>query len=195
MNGINEKKLPSDIALVGELSLLFGPSGFEHEVAEFIEEKISPVCDSFVHDKMGNLICLIRCGNRNAEERTRVMLSAHMDEVGVMITEICDDGLLRFDTVGGINVSVLEGRKMTLGNENGTLSGLVASKAIHHIERSDRDKANKIEKLYIDIGASNREEAEKHLSVGDFGTFDSEFYPILSSRALPFIYSSFSPKR
>ena len=176
MNNIQSKTLQKDMELVRELALLFGPSGFEGAVADHIEEKIKGICDSYVRDKMGNLIALIRCGGADAEDRERIMLSAHMDEVGVMITEICDDGLLRFDTVGGINVSVLEGRCVTVGDERGLVSGLVASKAIHHIEPKDRACANKINKLYIDIGARDREEAEKYVSVGSVGVFRSEFY-------------------
>ena len=159
-----------------ELCNLFGPSGYEGEVADYIEDKIKNSCDRYVRDRMSNLICLIRTGNLISEDRQRIMISAHMDEVGVMITEICDDGLLRFDTVGGINVSVLEGRKLTLSSEKEKLCGLVMSKAIHHIDRKDRDKANKIEKLYIDIGAKSKDEASEKVSIGDFGTFDSEFY-------------------
>ena len=165
-----------DIATLKELTALFGPSGFECEVAEYIEKKLNGICHSYVKDKMGNLIALIRTGDPNASDRTRLMLSAHMDEVGVMVTEVCDDGLLRFDTVGGINVSVLEGRKVTMANEDGRLSGLVMSKAIHHVKREDRKKANAIEKLYIDIGARTKEEAEGLAPVGTFGVFDSEFY-------------------
>lgn len=176
MNEQNRTELPRDIARVKELSLLFGPSGFETEVADFIEKEIKNICDSYVRDRMGNIIALIRTGDTSAEERQRVMLSAHMDEVGFMITEIEKDGLLRFDTVGGINVSVLEGRCVSVGDERGLVSGLVASKAIHHVERADRGKANKINKLYIDIGAKSKEEAEKYVSVGSMGTFRSEFY-------------------
>ena len=168
--------LPLDIERVRELSLLFGPTGFEGGVADYIEEKIKNVCDSYCRDCMGNLLCLIKTGDTAAEGRQRIMLSAHMDEVGFMVTEICDDGLLRFDTLGGINVSVLEGRCVEVGDERGTVSGLVSSKAVHHIDRADRNKANKIEKLYIDIGATDKEEAEKHVSVGSVGTFRSEFY-------------------
>ncbi len=168
--------MKKDIELIRELSSLFAPSGFEYEAADFIEKKIENICDSFVRDRMGNVIALIRCGEPSAQQRQSIMLSAHMDEVGVMITEICDDGLLRFDTVGGIDVSVLEGRCLTLGDEHGRNSALVASKAIHHIERADRTKANKMTDLYIDIGATDRKEAEAVISVGSFGTFRSEFY-------------------
>ena len=176
MSNIKTAVIPKDIERLRALSLLFGPSGFEGAVADFIEKEIKGICDSYVRDRMGNIIALIRTGDPNAEDRQRVMVSAHMDEVGFMITEICDDGLLRFDTVGGINVSVLEGRCVTVGDERGLVEGLVASKAIHHIDRADRNKPNKIDKLYIDIGASDREEAEKYVSVGSFGTFRSEFY-------------------
>lgn len=176
MTDMNNMALPKDIERLRALSLLFGPSGFEGDVADLIEEQIKNICDSFVRDRMGNIIALIRTGDVDAEDRERIMVSAHMDEVGFMITEICDDGLLRFDTVGGINVSVLEGRCVTVGDERGFVDGLVASKAIHHIERADRSKPNKIDKLYIDIGASDKEEAEKYVSVGSFGTFRSEFY-------------------
>ncbi len=159
------------------LSLLFGPSGYEHEVAEYVTGRIGGICHDCVTDKMGNVIALIHCGSGN-EAPMKIMLSAHMDEVGVMVTEVCEDGLLRFDTVGGINVSVLEGRKMTLLGKEGKLCGLVMSKAIHHIDRADRKKANKIEELYIDIDTFSKEEAEKYVSVGTLGTFDSEFYTL-----------------
>ena len=159
-----------------ELSLAFGPSGLECEVADLIEGKISHICDSFVRDKMGNLIALIRTGDKSAESRIKVMLSAHMDEVGVMITEICDDGLLRFDTVGSIDISVLEGRKMTLLGKGKKYEAMVMSKAIHHIPRKDEKKAGKIEKLYIDFGARSKQEAESLVDIGDVAVFNSEFY-------------------
>ena len=165
-----------ELNLIEELCLAFGPTGCEGEVAALIEKRIAPVCDSFCRDRMGNVIALIRTGDLAAADRRRVMLSAHMDEVGVMVTEICEDGLLRFDTVGGIHASVLEGRKVTLGDEINRVAGVIASKAIHHKKKSDRNKLTPISKLYIDIGATDREEAEKYLSVGSFGTFDSEFY-------------------
>ena len=166
----------NDLTLLRELSLLFGPSGCESEVADAIERALPALCDSFTRDRMGNLTALIRTGDLSSENRRRVMISAHMDEVGVMVSEICEDGLLRFDTVGGIDVSVLEGRKVILGDENRRISGLVASKAIHHKEKKDRNKPTPISKLFIDIGAKDRAEAEQVLSVGSVGVFDSEFY-------------------
>ena len=163
-----------DLTLLRELSLLFGPSGCEGEVADAIERALPALCDSYTRDRMGNLIALIRTGDLAAENRRRVMISAHMDEVGIMVTELCEDGYLRFDTVGGIDISVLEGRKVILGNQR--ISGVIASKAIHHKEKKDRNKPTPMNKLFIDIGAKSRDEAEEYVSVGSFGVFDSEFY-------------------
>ncbi|MBO5939540.1 MAG: M20/M25/M40 family metallo-hydrolase [Clostridia bacterium] len=170
------KRYDKDLTLLRELSLLFGPSGCEGEVADTIERALPSLCDSYTRDRMGNLIALIRTGDPEKKQRRKVMISAHMDEVGVMVSELCEDGLLRFDTVGGIDVSVLEGRKITLEGACGKISGVIASKAIHHKERKDRNKPTPMAKLFIDIGARDRAEAEGYVSVGSFGTFDSEFY-------------------
>ena len=170
------KNYDPDLTLLGELSLLFGPSGCEDEVADAIERGLPSLCDSFCRDRMGNLIALIRTGDHHAAERRRVMISAHMDEVGVMVGEICEDGFLRFDTIGGIDVSVLEGRKVILGDAKNRICGLIASKAIHHKEKKERNKPTPISKLFIDIGAKDRAEAERYLSVGSVGVFDSDFY-------------------
>lgn len=170
------KQNETDIALIEELSLLFGPSGCEGEVADWLTRRLAGRCDGLTRDRMGNVIARIRTGDAAASDRRRVMLSAHMDEVGVMLTEICEDGLLRFDTVGGILSSVLEGRKVTLGDESNRLSGVIASKAIHHKKKSERNDAAPVDQMYIDVGAESREEAERYVSVGDFGVFDSEFY-------------------
>ena len=165
-----------EIEQLRTLSNLFGPAGCESAVADWIELQLPSICDDFCRDRMGNVIALIRTGNVNASRRRRVMISAHMDEVGVMITEVCEDGLLRFDTVGGIHESVLEGRRVTVGDEARRVNGVIMSKAIHHKKKEDRNKITPISKMYIDIGARDREEAEKFISVGSFGTFDSEFY-------------------
>lgn len=165
-----------EIEQIRQLSNLFGPTGCESAVADWIESKLPTICDDFCRDRMGNVIALIRSGNAEASHRRRVMISAHMDEVGMMITEVCEDGLLRFDTVGGIHESVLEGRRVTVGDEKNRVNGVIMSKAIHHKKKEDRNKPTPISKLYIDIGARDREEAERFVSVGSFGTFDSECY-------------------
>ena len=173
-----------EIELISALSMLFGPTGAEGDVADCIEKMLPELCDSFCRDRMGNVIALVRTGDKTRADRRRIMLSAHMDEVGIMISEICDDGLCRFDTVGGINVSVLEGRKVTLKGKCGYVTGVVASKAIHHKKRSERNKPTPKDKLYIDIGARDREDALTHVGIGTLGTFESEFYTFGKDGAL-----------
>lgn len=158
--------------LIRELCLLFGPSGCEDEVAEFIKGQISGVCDSLYSDRLGNLIALLGSGESS---RRKLMISAHMDEVGFMVTDIDGDGYIRFDTIGGIDESVLSGKHVTLGDEASRVNGVIASKAIHHKKRSERLDITPVTSMYIDVGLSSRDDVLKYLNVGSYGTFDSEF--------------------
>ena len=99
-----------------------------------------------------------------------------MDEVGFMVDSITSEGMLTFGCVGGIDPSVLAGRKVFVGNEEKLYRGVICSKAIHHKDKDERKKARGADKLYIDIGFDSKERAEEHISIGDLGTFDSEFY-------------------
>ncbi len=160
--------------LLRELCEAFGPTGCEEEVAARILAYAEPLSDTILRDSFGNLLCLCRFGS--GEGRPRVMISAHMDEVGMMITEIGEDGLLHFENVGGIHGSVLEGRRVTVKHEACHLPGVIASKAIHQRKKKERDQVAKAEDLYMDLGVTVKEDAEALVSVGDFATFDSETY-------------------
>lgn len=161
------------IELIRALSLEFGPSGCEDRVRNAIRARVEKYADSLTVDRLGNLICKMSFGDRSSP--CRIMICAHMDEVGFMIDGIRSDGMLTFGCVGGISPEVLAGRKVTVCGKEGILSGLICSKAIHHKEKEEREKAVAADKLFIDIGCSSKEEAEKKISVGDLGTFDSEF--------------------
>lgn len=162
--------------LIRELSLEFGPSGCEDRVRELIRPRAEALADRTVVDRMGDLIALMSFGEPNAPDRKRIMVSAHMDEIGFMISSIREDGMLSFGCVGGIDPSVMAGRKVFVGNEKGFVSGVICSKAIHHKSAEERETPTKAKNMYIDIGADSREEAEKKVAIGDFGIFDSEFY-------------------
>lgn len=125
---------------------------------------------------MGNLIAVMRFGDVARANRLRVMVSAHMDEVGFMINEVKKDGYLGFDTVGGISESVMAGRRVRVLGKEGYINGVIASKAIHHKDKKEREKAVSVDKLYIDIGAKDADEARKYADIGDFAVFESEFY-------------------
>ncbi len=167
------------INLIRELSLTFGPSGCEDEVRKRILEQIEGECDSYSVDKVGNLIAVIRGRGLgyDPESPRRIMLSSHMDEVGFMITAITEEGYLKFSTVGGIDPRVLCGRHVVVSPYGGKtrLHGVIASKAIHLQTPEERAKATPIAKMYIDIGAKNRDDAKKYVSVGDYAAFDSDF--------------------
>lgn len=164
----------SSVELIRELSLLFGPTGCEDRVADTLFCEAEKYSQKIVRDRMGNIIAKVSLGDE--KKRKKIMLSAHMDEVGFMIEEIKGDGMLTFACIGGIDPSVIAGRKVFVGNENSLISGVVCSKAIHHKTRSERSVAVDSERLYIDIGAFDDDEAKQYVSVGDFATFDSEFF-------------------
>ena len=166
------KKHPADLTLLRTLSLGFGPTGCEDEIRAQIQKEIAPLGYETLTDTLGNLLVRVRIGQGGP----RLMISAHMDEVGFMVTDVDKEGYLRFDTVGGIDASVMAGRKVTLGDETTRLCGVICSKAIHHKSAEERKKAVSVDKLYMDIGATSREEAEAKAPVGTFGTFDSPFY-------------------
>lgn len=169
----------SGIELIRELSLAFGPSGCENAVAELIETQIKDVCDEYYYDKVGNLIAVLKGRGMdyelNAASPDRVMLCAHMDEVGFMVTDITDAGYIKFGNVGGIDPRVMCGRPVEVGDEKSRVRGVIASKAIHLQTAEERKKTTPVKKMYIDIGALDGDDAKTRVSVGQYGTFVSDF--------------------
>ena len=162
------------VELIRKLSECFGPTAFEGEVAAAIREELQDLPDKIAveSDRMGNLTYHLS----GPEGAPRVMLSAHMDEVGVMITEIDGNGFLRFDTLGGIDPRVLSGRGVCLGDEKRRVPGVIAAKGIHLQNAEERKKIPTTEDMYIDVGARDSEEAENMVSLGTAGTFDTLFH-------------------
>lgn len=161
-------------ALLKRLSEAFGPSGAEHGVADIIRAELSGLPIDLTADRVGNLTARVQ-GKAGAP---RVMLSAHMDEVGVMITEIEENGFLRFGTVGGIDTRVMVGRAVKLLGKAGFVYGVISAKGIHFQSAEEREKVPTLDEMYIDIGVDNAEEAEKYVARGDYGTFDTAFLPL-----------------
>lgn len=151
-----------------ELCLINGASGDESRVREYILSRIS--ADEIIVDNLGNLI-VFKKGKKRA--KNKIMFSAHMDEVGFMITHIGEDGFLSFGEVGGINPSVVLGRGVRL--ESGA-SGVIGTKAVHRQTAEERKSFPAISELYIDIGAKNRDEAERFAPLGSYAYFDDDFF-------------------
>lgn len=152
---------------IKELCEINGTSGREAGVREYIISKLRG--NSYIIDNLGNLIVEVK-GKKRA--KNKVMVSAHMDEVGMIATYITDSGLIRFDTVGGIMPAVLSGRRVTF--ENGTI-GVIGAKPVHLSSDDEKNVLLTEDKLYIDIGAKNKSEAMKYVLPGDTAVFFGEY--------------------
>lgn len=156
------------LELIKKITAIPGISGRENLVRDFIIEQIKDYAEYQI-DPLGNLL-VFRKGRKPANHK--VMIDAHMDEVGFIITDITSEGFLHFAKVGGINTAVLAGRRVKVG-ENG-INGVFGIKPIHLVEKADERKLPSDDNLYIDIGAENREEALKYVQPGDSAWFSSE---------------------
>ena len=148
------------------LCALDGVSGDEGQVRDCIISLVSPYADDVATDVMGNVIVFKR-GAKTPEKK--VVLCAHMDEVGIIVTSIADDGCLKFAMAGSVDSRVVAGKAVTIGKNR--VFGVIACKAMHFVKGKARDKAVETEELYIDIGADDKEEAAKLVSPGDTGAF------------------------
>ena len=158
-----------DYALLQKLCAADGISGDENTVRELILAEIRPFADSVTIDPLGNLLIHKKGKNR---PKAKLMLSAHMDEVGLMVTDITSDGYLKFDEVGGIDRRVLIGKNVTV---NQTVNGVIGVKPIHLTKGDESSAIPSYSELYIDIGAQSAQEAQKYVSPGDSVCFVSEF--------------------
>ena len=154
------------IELMKQLCALPGPSGCEDAVREFVLEKVKPFADEMKTDAIGNIM-VFRKGKKALERP--VVLCAHMDEVGVIIKKITDDGMLKFGFVGGVDPRVVIGRPVRFGD----VQGVIGIKAVHLTTAAERRTMPKTKDLYIDIGAASKAAAEDKVSLGDYGVFDS----------------------
>ena len=155
---------PESLAFLKSLLDTPGPSAFEAAPARVWRAEAEPFAQRVHADVSGNSFATI-----NPEGRPRVMLAGHIDEIGVMVSHVDDDGYLSFDTIGGWDHQVFVGQRVRLLGRNGPVVGVVGKKAIHLMDKDAREKVSKVEDLWIDIGATSRAEAERQLRIGDPG--------------------------
>ena len=168
---------------VKKLCSLPGVSGWEDDVRDYILEKALPFADETETDALGNLYIF----KKGAVTPPRpVMVCAHMDEVGLIVTGINDEGYLRFDFVGGVDRRVVLGKRVFVGPN--AIPGVIGLKAIHLTDAEERSAVPKLESLLVDIGAESAEEAGKLVRPGDRGVFDNTIYEfgdgVLKAKAL-----------
>lgn len=163
--------------LIRDFTQAYGPAGHEGQVGEVIRQAVAPWCDRTSFDALGNLIAF-RAGTADPARRQRVMLAAHMDEIGVVVTHIDEQGFLRLTNVGGVSPFVLLGQRVVFANGR---AGSIGN------ERVDEIKDLRLDRMFIDIGAGSRAQAREWVEVGDVATYQrglAEMGTRLSSKAM-----------
>ena len=160
------------VEVLEKLSNANGVTGREDQVRDLMRQFLKPYVDEIREDRLGNLIAF----KRGKKDAPTVMFAAHMDEVGLMVKNIKKKGFLQFTKIGGIDDRILLAQKVIVHTDKGPLTGVVGSKPVHIQTDEERKKVINADKLFIDIGAKNKEEAEKMgVQVGDVVSFDTKF--------------------
>lgn len=156
--------------ILKELSEAFGVSGNEDRVRAVVLDAVRDHVDEIEVDALGNVLTLKR---GTGDDHMRVMLAAHMDEVGLMVVGHDDDGFLKVETVGGIDPRLLPGSFLQVGDER--MTGVIGIKPIHLTEDNEMDKITETKNLVVDIGAKGKSEAQKLAPLGTYATFATQF--------------------
>lgn len=139
-----------------------GPSGFEHHAARIWRREAGSFVDKVDHDVLGN-----SCAFVNQERSPVVVIEGHIDEIGLLITYIDEDGFIWFDKIGGWDDQVIVGQRVLISSANGTVSGVIGKKAAHLLKPADRERVTPSDDLWIDIGATSKTDAERRIEIGD----------------------------
>lgn len=160
-------------ALLEKLSNANGISGAEGAVAKIIRDEVAPYVDEITTDRMGNLVAIKK------GDDFKIMLAAHMDEIGLMVQYIDEKGFIRFVGVGGWYNPVLVSQRVILHGEKGDVPGVLGMKPPHVMEEADRKKPIELANLFIDVGAHSAEEVEAMgITVGTTVTIDRDYQPL-----------------
>lgn len=159
-------KVPPFLA---ELLRARSPSGAEAEAQAVFDRHVKSAADEYTADALGNRIATL-----NPKGDPVLMLAGHMDELGLIITYIDQEGFLYFDTIGGHDLSIISGRRVIIQTASGPVKGVTGKRAIHLMEEEDRKKVPRKHEIWIDIGARSKDEALKRVRVGDVATYDHE---------------------
>lgn len=163
--------MAGDLTMLQQLCESSGISGDESGVREMILAEISPFVADVKIDALGNLVAFKK-GAKKASKK--LMISAHMDEVGFIVTHVTDEGLLKFAPVGGIDANAIYGKPVTVGNKS--LTGVIGvDKPVHLLKSEERQKSIAIDDMYIDIVANDKRQALEHVMPGDTVSFPANF--------------------
>ncbi|MDD5092391.1 MAG: M42 family metallopeptidase [Candidatus Wallbacteria bacterium] len=145
------------------------PSGSEHKAKAVFKEYVKGSIDSITNDCIGNTVACLE----PLKPKGSIMLAGHIDEIGLMVRYIDENGYLFCSAVGGIDPAVLPGKRVRFVNRKGSLiPGVIGKKPIHLLDAKDREKAVSMDDLFVDIGCLKKKEAEKMIDLGDVGVID-----------------------
>ena len=161
--------MPSTLEFLKRLLDTPGPSGFEAAPARVWRDEVKQLADDVTADVNGNSVASV-----NAQGAPRLMLAGHIDEIGIQITHVDDEGYLYFAGIGGWDSQVLVGQRVVITGVKGPVHGVIGKKAIHLIKKDEADRVTKIADLWIDIGAASKAEALERVRVGDAGVLAAE---------------------
>ena len=156
------------------------PSGFETRGQKVWVDYVSRFADSVEIDSYGNAYATLN--PTSGEGDPTILISGHVDELGLMVSHITDDGFLYFKGIGGVDKGLIRGQRVTVHGKAGSVPGVTGLLAIHLQEPDDRNKVPEMHSMHIDIGASSRKEAEKLVSIGDAVTYAAEFQELAGGR-------------
>lgn len=146
------------------------PSGYEFEAHKVLDKYLKPVADVYQKDAMGN-----RMATLNPKGDPVLMLAGHMDELGFIVRYIDDKGFIYFDTIGGHDRVMISGRRVRIMTCKGDVKGVMGKRAIHLMTPEERKRVPELHQMWIDIGAKNKKEAEKLITIGDPIIYDHAF--------------------
>ena len=157
------------INLLRDLSNISGVSGDEGDIREYVKSVLAGVSCDIETDNLGNLTVFKKGKNR---PKNKLMLCAHMDEVGFVVQGINADGFVSLAAVGSVSDSVVFGRRLRFKSG---VTGVIGGKPVHLLEGDEKEKQPKLSEIYADIGAVDKADAEKQVKLGDYAYFESEF--------------------
>ena len=146
------------------------PTGHEYEAQAVVDHHVESSVDEYRKDTMGNRFATI-----NPDGDPSILFAGHIDELGLIITYINDNGFVYFDTLGGHDKTMISGRRVSILTKNGVVKGVTGKRAIHLMDADDRKKVPKTHEIWVDLGVKNKKEAEALVQIGDPMVFDQSF--------------------
>lgn len=167
--------------LLRELTELSGPSGFEHDVVRYLVERVKDWADDYWVDGIGNVIVV----KKGKQPGPKLVVSAHMDEVGFIVKKIEDNGLIRFENLGGHDDRILLAQKVKIRTDEGVRFGVIGTISAHMKKFDDPTKIRKYSSLYIDVGVSSKREVnELGINIGDPITWATDYQVFGKNRVI-----------